>query len=330
MSILIIDAFTRRGMDHWKKLENVLSHLCSSIDPPLLSGKVMANALSLLFNSIEDLCEDHPKGPALVGKVLGPLIISGVFCLEKLGELLLNGGFEPGSLIESNIALPLLGSSLQSLIKIDETTATKLFKQSKLDLSLYTLEGSTQNVVEKYNLEGLFPELMAKEKMESLFLPSKDGCSVEPLKVLEWCKSNDVMSQKDFAARVMRYSLRALFPDPSAINVNEEIPAIVTQERNSFAYLLKQTVGQSSVDSQIDAIYEVQKLWHGSGCKKMLLSRFFMDMYDSDIFSENALIKWKDDLRDHIPGKGASIMDSYRFFDWLATAEEEDDEEDEN
>lgn len=319
-------------MDHWEKLEKILVHLCS-IEPPLLSGKVIADAVKELFKSIEDLYEDHPKGPALVGKVLSPLISSGVFRLEKLGELLLNGGFEPGSLVESNIALPLLGSSLQSLIKMDEERARNLFKTSKMNLGHFIFEGSTQDVVQKYSLEALFPELMEKKQssiIESLFLPSKEGGSVEPLQILERCQSADLISQKGFAATVMKFALNALFPDISSINVLEDIPGIVTQERNSFAHLLKHTVGESSVDAQVDAIYVLQAIFYEAKCRRGLLTRFFMDMYDNDIISEDALLRWKDDLREDIPGKGESIMESFKFFDWLATAEEEEDDEEED
>ena len=47
--------------------------------------------------------------------------------------------------------------------------------------------------------------------------------------------------------------------------------------------------------------------------------------YEGEIFCEDALMKWKDDINDSYPGKQKALFDAHEWLKWLETAEEEDD-----
>lgn len=320
-------------MDHWVKLEHILVHLCS-IEPPLLSSNTVSAGVKDLLDLIEDLVEDHPKGPVLVGRTLSPLVGMGVLSLEKLGEMLLNSGFEPGSLVESNnIALNFLASCLQSMGNADSSSLVKSWKSSNLDLKNFICERKRsdpevlQGIIEKHDLACLFPETQTRENLESFL--SRDGDGMQPGKALDWCKSNlsaDTLAQAEFTSTVMHCALRALLPDLSVDLLTNPIGKITDEDENSIGHLLRQTVGRSSVDAQVEATYRLQEFFYSSNCKKGLMTRLLMDLYDADILSEDAVLKWKDDLREDIPGKGQAILDSHKWFEWLENASEEEED----
>ena len=55
-----------------------------------------------------------------------------------------------------------------------------------------------------------------------------------------------------------------------------------------------------------------------------------MRLYNDDIVGEEAFLAWKDDNRDSVPGKPKALFASVRFFEFLETAAEESEEDEDS
>jgi translation initiation factor 4G len=54
-----------------------------------------------------------------------------------------------------------------------------------------------------------------------------------------------------------------------------------------------------------------------------------MNLYELEIFEEDAFLRWKEDLCSDYPGKGKALFQVHQWLIWLETVEDEDDEEEE-
>ena len=111
------------------------------------------------------------------------------------------------------------------------------------------------------------------------------------------------------------------------------------------------------VDLQIISIYALQAVWfalkspkgtllknaqfrnrsmswsysHSQTYRKfvVVLLRWFMNLYELDIIEEEALLKWKEDIRDDFPGKGQALFQVNQWLQLLQEANESDGESEE-
>jgi len=79
-------------------------------------------------------------------------------------------------------------------------------------------------------------------------------------------------------------------------------------------------------DLQIIAVYALQAAWFAVDSPKIMLLRWFMNMYELEIIEEEAFLKWKEDIRDDYPGKGNALFQVNQWLLWLEQADEEDEE----
>ena len=340
------DAFGRRGAGHWEKLGVMLVHLCgpdrdAAIQlPPAAVGA----GLRRVFDDFEDLLEDNPKGKEFVGDILASLILS---CPKYVALKDLDGylrkpdesdpDYRP--LVEAGAAEATLASTLRSLKdKVGESALLPLWEASGLDLLNFLdrpEEEEKKRCVQKYDLQCLFPALELTDKLET-FLQGDGG--PQPGKALEWCRENlskNALKSDTCAATCMRIALHALFPTADALrdykadDLQKLIPGVDDPaDRNTMAYFLKHTVGRSPISAQVKATYEVQRFCHSLGHVKLFMCGLFFSLYEVEALTEASLLKWKDDINESIPGKMEAILDTNKFFAWLATAESDDDEDD--
>ena len=73
-------------------------------------------------------------------------------------------------------------------------------------------------------------------------------------------------------------------------------------------------------------MYAIQSLVHKLEHPNKLLHNILEVLYDKDCISEDALLDWEksDDVEEQ-EGKGVALKSCTQFFDWLRTAEEEED-----
>jgi hypothetical protein len=90
-----------------------------------------------------------------------------------------------------------------------------------------------------------------------------------------------------------------------------------------------------STASQVEGIRAVvefcsqRKFPPSSETNEPLVLELFKNLYDKEIFEEDAYMAWKNDSEDQSPGKAKALLQTADFFQWLETCgdEEEDDDE---
>lgn len=81
--------------------------------------------------------------------------------------------------------------------------------------------------------------------------------------------------------------------------------------------------------ASVAALFAMQKYLASASAAKGVWEAAFMKLYDKDIIEEDAFIAWKDDVSDKTPGKQTALLNTVRWFEWLTSADSED-EDDEN
>ena len=82
-------------------------------------------------------------------------------------------------------------------------------------------------------------------------------------------------------------------------------------------------------DRELNALYAIQSLVHGLQHPNKLLHQILEALYDQDCISEDALLDWeKSEDPEEQEGKGVALKSCTQFFEWLKTADEEQEETD--
>lgn len=112
---------------------------------------------------------------------------------------------------------------------------------------------------------------------------------------------------------------------------------------NDFIESMNQNIAAKSDDKSLKAetkmvqlagLYKLQVYFVEIDFPKGLLERVFMALYENDVIAEGAFIEYKYDVNDDVPGKMNAIFNVTNFLNWIETApeagdsEEESDEED--
>jgi len=81
-------------------------------------------------------------------------------------------------------------------------------------------------------------------------------------------------------------------------------------------------------DREISALYAIQHLVNRLEHPNKLLHNILEEMYDKECISEEGLFDWeKSDNPEEQEGKGVALKSCNQFFNWLRTADEEDDDQ---
>jgi len=62
---------------------------------------------------------DAPRAPEFLGRIFGRVIMDKIISLKEVGQLIHDGGEEPGRLLEAGLAADVLGSILE-MIKLEK------------------------------------------------------------------------------------------------------------------------------------------------------------------------------------------------------------------
>ncbi len=124
-------------------------------------GCRLEGVLSLL----EETTVDVPRAPEYLAEMLAKLISAGVLSLSQVGKLLEEGGPEPGSLLEQDVALNIFGAILSTLRKErGEDYMADAYRNSGLQVEDFLLPavdkskgGKLDAFLEKRHLQSLYP-----------------------------------------------------------------------------------------------------------------------------------------------------------------------------
>lgn len=90
-----------------------------------------------VLSTLEDAVNDAPRAAEFLGRIFAKVITENIISLKEIGQLIYEGGEEPGRLLEVGIAADVLGSTLE-VIKLDKGDAVLCEIQSSSALQLET------------------------------------------------------------------------------------------------------------------------------------------------------------------------------------------------
>ncbi|XP_010941007.1 eukaryotic translation initiation factor 4G [Elaeis guineensis] len=120
ISLWVTDSFERKDMER-DLLATLLVNLCMSQDS-LLDQVQLIQGFESVLTSLEDAVNDAPRAAEFLGRIFAKIILENVVPLGEIGQLIHQGGEEPGRLLELGLAAEVLGSILE-VIKIDKGEA---------------------------------------------------------------------------------------------------------------------------------------------------------------------------------------------------------------
>lgn len=88
--------------------------------------------------TLEDAVNDAPKAGEFLGRIFAKIIIEHVIPFKEVGQLILKGGEEPGSLVEMGLAAEVVGTILETI------------KLEKGDSGLNEIRSSSSLKIEKF------------------------------------------------------------------------------------------------------------------------------------------------------------------------------------
>ncbi|KAL5560716.1 hypothetical protein UlMin_036927 [Ulmus minor] len=136
ISLWVIDSFEAKDKQR-EHLGKLLVNLTRSHDGILNQTQLLKGFESVLAN-LEDTVTDAPKAPQFLAGIFAKVITENVVSMGEIGQIVREGGEEPGSLVQTGLAADILGNILES-IKSDkgETVLNEIVKSSKLRLETF-------------------------------------------------------------------------------------------------------------------------------------------------------------------------------------------------
>ncbi|CAM6045739.1 unnamed protein product [Sphagnum compactum] len=327
VSIWVSDSLDKKETER-SLLVSLLCHLYD-FETPLLTQEEIARGLEGVLSLLEDTTVDVPRAPEYLAEMLAKLISAGVLSLSQVGKLLEEGGPEPGSLLEQDVALNIFGAILSTLRK--ERGADYMadaYRNSGLQVEDFLLPadkskgGKLDAFLEKRHLQSLYPmKRVEKDIREAL-------AQNEPVPdLVKWIEKNvpqAILSDTAFLRLLMTLVLRKCLPVPPSDYTATDV---VTK---TYAPLLRKFASgraRTAEANQIQYIVAVQLFVNELGHPQGLMSKLFDNFYSEEVISERAYFRWQDDVNDTTPGRDRAIREVGRWLAWLATAPEENGEE---
>ncbi|KAL1352852.1 hypothetical protein HN51_016833 [Arachis hypogaea] len=117
VSIWVTDSFERKNTER-DLLAQLLVNLVKSQDG-ILSQAQLIKGFESVLSTLEDSVNDAPKAPEFLGRIFAKAVTEHVVSLKEIGQLIHDGGDEPGSLLEAGLAADVLGNTLE-VIKMEK------------------------------------------------------------------------------------------------------------------------------------------------------------------------------------------------------------------
>lgn len=144
--------------------------------------------------------------------------------------------------------------------------------------------------------------------------------------VMAWMGEN-ATSSSEVAKLVMRQVLGSVLVDESKAAATKLCARIsrhakLLKKYNSHSDAAEQTTRQAN------CLFEVQRYCEAATWPSGLAKMLFYKLYDEDVVFEDAFEFWREDVDNPTPGKMKALVQVNEFLHWLATAQEDGGEED--
>ncbi|KAG8664037.1 hypothetical protein MANES_01G273000v8 [Manihot esculenta] len=113
VSLWVTDSFERKDIER-DLLAKLLVNLSRSEDGILTQPQLIKGFESVL-TSLEDAVNDAPKAAEFLGRMFAKVVLENLVLLREIGQLLYDGGEEPGRLLEVGLAGDVLGYTLETI-----------------------------------------------------------------------------------------------------------------------------------------------------------------------------------------------------------------------
>jgi len=301
-----------------KNRDMVLTLVRKACETKAVTGAQAALALTGLLNSVEDLEMDIPMMGTYAATFSADLIGDGYVQLEML-KVALGGLAEAGK-----IAVKLIQ---QLAAKVGEAKARDLWNEANIDLgSLLNPKGCPEEQLLEFvgekGIGWLFPLVSCKKFLTQAFREEQDVDSI-----LEWLKTNvsNELLISDQGARTVMKALLTHFGSAD--------DKIKLEKYGKVALVLYGGDAPEMTKKQVQLIYEVQLYCYEKNFADGMLQRLFHAIYDHDMVLEDSFNLWKADTPEDAQGekaKRAAVLHANKFLQWLAEAEEDSEEEEDD
>lgn len=228
---------------------------------------------------------------------------------------------------------PFLLLVLQHLSKTtDKVELTKIFDDSKINLlnTLPKIDRTKErmaDILEERELSFLFPLLKIQAEMSKQLQTIPDA-----LAFFSWVQDNvnpNYHSSQGFISALMSVVVKFVTSEIKQKFGSEQSDKTTKENEKELLSKFKPVFDKflDKVDLQIIAIYALQSTWFAMDSPKVMLLRWFINLYELEIIEEDAFLKWKEDVTDDYPGKGKALFQVNQWLLWLEQAEEDEEDE---
>mmetsp|Transcript_19607 Transcript_19607/g.62386 ORF Transcript_19607/g.62386 Transcript_19607/m.62386 type:complete len:444 (+) Transcript_19607:3-1334(+) len=337
VEVWVVDALESKGRD-WVALRELCAHCHSE---GLLPTAALVGGARRVFDAMEDLMIDVPKAPKLVGEFYAHLVKGGWVALGAvLQELLAARHPEaeegepsfvdgPDGIVVAAALLKAVGEVAGAGALAEQWAAAGLQLTAFLPEDEREAEGALDEAIKQHKLECLYPLRDAEGHLKDSLAAGAGAAELQA-----WVDEHvdaAVVGTPAFATLLVRlvleHACEGLSLEEDALKADEI--ERVTHKETGLWKLLRKVVGENQA-VHLECVFEVQLFCHKQGHPKGLMTRLLKDMYYTDVLSEEAYTKWRDDnaRNDTVPGKIKATFEVTQFLDWLANAEEEESDED--
>uniref|UniRef100_A0A182M377 Eukaryotic translation initiation factor 4 gamma 2 n=1 Tax=Anopheles culicifacies TaxID=139723 RepID=A0A182M377_9DIPT len=286
-----------------------------------LSHSAALESFKSIVNGMNEKEKTIPKITTIVASLLARAVAGNLCTLPDIANFTENGQHYPLFLLV-----------LQHLHKqLGKQPLQELFNKSKVDLMASLPEcdrtkDRMAEILEDRNLNFLYPLLRVQAE-----LWKQIQSDVNPQQFYKWIKENvepSCYAEQGFIVAIMTVLLKYIHQESE--NLKEDTERIEKEKEILTKYCpVLHVFLNGKNDLQLTALYAIQVYWYSIGYPKGVLLRWFQEMFELSVIEEEVFQRYKEDVTDIYPGKGTALFEVNQWLEWLAEAEDvEDDEED--
>lgn len=273
----------------------------------------------------EDIQIDIPKFWAYLAEMISSIVVTKTVDVKFL--------VDAPSDLDSNLRTKFVSAMLYSMGSQDPVSTASVWQSSGLSLKDLGVADEDKFVTEN-KLEFLNQTLTNGVK--------EDAVEQKELSLAD--RLSSLLSNKEQSSQLNEL-VQELVTDPTALSfirllVNQVIESCLNGMGGTESITLNddklKAVGMPILkryldavkEREVEALYSLQALVNRLEHPNKLLHSIFDVLYECDVISEDAFMEWEvSDLPGEQEGKGVALKSCTQFFEWLKTAEPEDDEE---
>ncbi|KAM1175421.1 hypothetical protein ACFX2I_027830 [Malus domestica] len=136
ISLWVTDSFERKDAER-DLLAKLIVNLTKTHDGTFSQSQLI-KGFETVLSTLEDAVNDAPRAPEFLGLIFAKVILENVVSLNQIGQLIREGGEEPGHLLEVGLAGNVLGNVLEIIMsKKGDSGLNEICKASNLRLETF-------------------------------------------------------------------------------------------------------------------------------------------------------------------------------------------------